>query len=361
MRFVMTGGGTGGHIFPAIAIADGLMERYNDAEILFIGAKGKMEEKVVPENNYNIKLIEVSGFNRKNPIRNFKFLRDFFNSMAVCKKILKEFKPDAVIGTGGYVSGPVVYSAIKMGIPSILQEGNSFPGKVTKSLSGKASRVIVNFEETISYLKRKDNVVRISYPVRSRLKLTDKQEAKKYFGFDNSGRTLFVFGGSQGASGINKSIMKILDALDEKNINLIWQVGKLNYETINKELAGKYNKVKVLDFIKEIDMAYSAADLVVCRAGISSIMELSLLRKPAVLVPYPFAAENHQEKNAVSMVKMNAAVMIKESVLDENLLNSIREIIFDDNKLAELGSNASLLYDRNAPEKIVDEIIKTIN
>ncbi|MCE1165109.1 MAG: undecaprenyldiphospho-muramoylpentapeptide beta-N-acetylglucosaminyltransferase [Bacteroidetes bacterium] len=361
MRFILTGGGTGGHIFPAIAIADGLRERFGDAKILFIGAKGKMEEKVVPENGYDIRLIEVSGFSRKNIFKNFKFIKDFFTSMRECRKIMNQFRPDAVIGTGGYVSGPVVYSAIKKGIPSVVQEGNSFPGKVTKTMSGKANRVIINFEETLYYLKRKDNVVKISYPVRSRLKLSDKSEAKKFFGFDNGNRTLFVFGGSQGAAGINIAVGRMLGLLEAKGINLIWQAGKNNYEKIMSETGGRYKNVKILDFIKEIDTAYSAADLVVCRAGISSIMELSLLGKPAVLVPYPYAAENHQEKNALSMVKLNAAVMIRESEADEKLADTVTGLIFDDRKLGELGSNASGMYDRGAVGKIVDEIIKTLN
>lgn len=361
MRFVMTGGGTGGHIFPAIAIADGLRERFNDAKILFVGAKGKMEERVVPDNGYEIKLIEVSGFSRKNIFKNIKFVKDFFTSMRACRKIMDEFKPDAVIGTGGYVSGPVIYTAIKKGIPAVVQEGNSFPGKVTKTMSGKADRVIINFEETLDYLKRKDNVVRISFPVRSRMTLTDKSAAKKYFGIENGNRTLFVFGGSQGAAGINRAVGKMLGTLAGMNINLIWQVGKSNYEKISSETSGMHENIKVLGFIKEIDMAYSAADLVVCRAGISSIMELSLLAKPAVLIPYPYAAENHQEKNALSMVKLNAALMIRESEAEEKLEKTITGLIYDDIKLGELGKNASGMYDRGAVGKIVNEIIKTIN
>ncbi len=361
MKFVMTGGGTGGHIFPAIAIADELKRKFEDAEILFIGAKGKMEEKVVPENNYEIRLIEVTGFSRKNVLKNFKFVKNFFTSMKECRKILTEFRPDAVIGTGGYVSGPVVYSAVKMRIPAIIQEGNSYPGKVTKTMSGKASKVIINFEETLKFLKRKDNVVRISYPVRSRLKPVDKNTAKRFFGFENDNKTLFVFGGSQGAEGINNAVLKILGILRDKNINLIWQAGKNNFERINNEIKEKHANVRLFDFISEMDMAYSAADLVVCRAGISSIMEISLLGKASVLIPYPYAAENHQEKNAVSLVNMNAAVMIKESEQEEKLSGTIIGLISDGSKLAELGGNASRLYDRDAPEKIVTEIIKTIN
>lgn len=361
MKFIMTGGGTGGHIFPAIAIADELRRKFGDAEILFIGANGKMEEKVVPENSYRIRLIEVTGFSRKNVLKNFKFVKNFFTSMRECRKILAEFKPDAVIGTGGYVSGPVIYSAVKMRIPAIIQEGNSYPGKVTKTMSSKADKVIINFDETLKFLKRKDNVVRISYPVRSRLKPVDKNTAKRFFGFDNDNMTLFVFGGSQGAAGINNAIKNILGKLREKNINLIWQVGKNNFEKIDGELKEKHENLRVFGFINEMDMAYSAADLVVCRAGISSIMEISLLGKASILIPYPYAAENHQEKNALSMVKMNAAVMIKEGWQEEKLSDTIIELLSDGNRLAELGRNASLLYDKEAPGKIVNEILKTIN
>ena len=361
MRVILAGGGTGGHIFPAIAIADEIMKREGKSHILFIGSKGRMEEKVIPENNYDIKLIEVSGFNRKNIFNNLTFIKNYLNSLVRCKKIISEFNPDVVVGTGGYVSGPVVSSAVKKGIPTLIQEGNSYPGKVTKYLSGKVNRVIINFKETKDYLKRKDNVVEISYPVRSKLKVHSKEEACKFFGIDHNLKTLFVFGGSQGSKAINECIKDSIKLIAENNINLIWQTGKLHFKEISDSFSDRYKNVKITEFIKEMDIAYSASDLIVCRAGISSIMELSLFKKPVILVPYPFAAENHQEKNALSLIKRNAAIMIKETDLNNIFFDKVYETINSGTKLNNLSDNIAMIYDIDAPFKIYNEIKNIIN
>lgn len=361
MRVIMTGGGTGGHIFPAIAIADEIMKNESTSKILFIGAQGRMEEKVVPENNYEIRLIEITGFNRKNIFNNVTFIKNYLNSLGRCKKIIGEFKPDVVVGTGGYVSGPVVSSAVKNGIPTLIQEGNSFPGKVTKYLSGKVSRVVVNFIESEKYLKRKDNIIKISYPVRNKLKVYGKDEACRFFGLDKNLKTLFVFGGSQGAKAINECIKESVKQLADNNINLIWQTGKTGFKEYSEMFNGVHKNVKVLEFIKEMDYAYSASDLVVCRAGISSIMELSLFRKPAILVPLPTAAENHQEKNALSLIERDAAIMIKENNLNNGFINKVNEVINSDTILYNLSENISKIYDKDAPLKIYNEIKNIIN
>jgi len=361
MRVIMTGGGTGGHIFPAIAIADEIMKRDSASDVLFIGAKGKMEEKVVPENNYDIKLIEVTGFNRKNIFNNATFIKNYLKSLGVCKQIISDFKPDVVVGTGGYVSGPVISSAVKKGVPTLIQEGNSYPGKVTKYLSGKVSRVVINFKETGKYLKKSDNVVEISYPVRNKLKSYSKEEACRFFGLDHNLKTLFVFGGSQGSKAINGCLKESVKELSDNNINLIWQTGKSGYEEISESLKDKYKNVKILEFIKEMDYAYSASDLIVCRAGISSIMELSLFKKPVILVPYPFAAENHQEKNALSLIERDAAIMIKEENLNSSFLKKVFETLNSDTKLNKLSENISKIYDNDAPFKIFNEIKNIIN
>jgi UDP-N-acetylglucosamine--N-acetylmuramyl-(pentapeptide) pyrophosphoryl-undecaprenol N-acetylglucosamine transferase len=361
MRVIMTGGGTGGHIFPAIAIADEIMKREANSHILFIGAIGRMEERVVPENNYEIKLIEVTGFNRKNIFNNITFIKNYLNSLGKCKKMISNFKPDVVVGTGGYVSGPVVSSAVKKGIPTLIQEGNSYPGKVTKYLSGRVNRVVVNFKETRNYLKRKDNVVEISYPVRNKLIPCGKEEACKFFGLDHNNKTLFVFGGSQGSKAINDCVKDSIKSLAESSINLIWQTGKINYKEISDSIGNTYGNVKIVEFINEMDKAYSASDLILCRAGISSIMELSLFRKPAILVPYPFAAENHQEKNALSLVGRNAAIMVKEENLKSSFLEKVKETINSEKTLRELSENVSKIYDNDAPFKIYNEIKNIIN
>jgi UDP-N-acetylglucosamine--N-acetylmuramyl-(pentapeptide) pyrophosphoryl-undecaprenol N-acetylglucosamine transferase len=338
------------------------VKNVNNAEILFIGAKGRMEEKVVPDNGYDIKTISISGFQRRKILKNWNVLFKLAGAVRASRKIIREFSPDAVIGTGGYVSGPVVYSAVKLGIPALIEEGNSYPGVVTRYLSNKVDRVVINFEETAGRLKPGSKTVKISYPVRSKLKKRDRAESLKFFGIENtSAKTLFVFGGSQGARANNAEVMKIIDDLSQNNINIIWQTGRTDFNSISGAISEKYQNVRILEFINEMDYAYSASDLVVCRAGISSIMELSLLRMPAILVPYPFASENHQEKNALSLVHKNAAIMIKESGIGSELKKTIIETINDGEKLKSLSANISGLYDIEAPSKIVKEIINIID
>lgn len=356
MRVIMTGGGTGGHIFPALAIADEIKKRESDSCIKFIGAKGKMEEVVVPENNYDIALIEVVGLNRKNMLKNINFIMKYYTSLSKCKKIIKDFNPDVVIGTGGYVTGPVVSSAVNLGVPSIIQEGNSYPGKVIKYLAPKVNKVIVNFKETKDYLKRKDNVIQISYPVRSRIKSINKEDALKFFEINNRDKTIFVFGGSQGAKAINEVLELNIESLSDENINIIWQTGKANYERISNKFRNISDRIKIYGFINDMDKAYAASDLVICRAGISSIMELSLTSKPAILIPYPYAAENHQELNARSLVERDSAVMIKEDNIRETLIEKIKSLLFDEEKLRILSNNISKIYDTEALSKIYKEI-----
>ncbi|MFA5011983.1 MAG: undecaprenyldiphospho-muramoylpentapeptide beta-N-acetylglucosaminyltransferase [Ignavibacteria bacterium] len=356
MRVIMTGGGTGGHIFPALAIADELKNRESDSCIKFIGAKGKMEEVIVPENNYEIALIEVVGLNRKNMLKNINFILRYYTSLRKCKKIIKDFKPDVVIGTGGYVTGPVVSSAVNLGVPSIIQEGNSYPGKVIKYLAPKVNKVIVNFEETRDYLKRKDNVVQISYPVRNKIKSINKEDALKFFEITNRYKTIFVFGGSQGAKAINEVLESKIEKLSNESINIIWQTGKANYERISNKFKNISDRIKIYGFINDMDKAYAASDLVICRAGISSIMELSLTSKPAILIPYPYAAENHQELNAKSLVERSSAVMIREDEIRETLIEKIKSLLFDEDKLRMLSNNISKIYDTESPSKIYKEI-----
>ncbi len=361
MRVIMTGGGTGGHIFPAIAIADEIKLREPGSNIKFVGAKGKMEEIVIPENGYEIDLIEVVGLNRKNLLNNVAFIYKYLKSVRKCKKILSEFKPDVVVGTGGYVTGPVISSAVKLGFKSIVQEGNSYPGKVIKYLSPKVNKVIVNFEETRNFLKRKDNVVQISYPIRNSIVQVNKDAAKDQFGLNNNNKTLFVFGGSQGAKAINEVIDSGIKTLVDNNINVIWQTGKLNYDRFSEKYRSLQDRVKIFSFIKEMNSAYSASDLVICRAGVSSIMELSAMSKPAILIPYPYATDNHQEKNAKSLAERNAALMMKEEQTAGSLISEIISLINSDEKLNTFADGISRIYDKDAPLKIYQEIKKVLH
>jgi len=359
MKIIFTGGGTGGHIFPAIAVADEMKKNYKDVSILFVGARGRIEEKIVPANNYELKTIDITGLTKRNILKlPFKLLKALKN----CREILNDFKPDVVVGTGGFASGPMVYSAVKRKIPAVVQEGNSFPGKVTRYLASKATKVIVSFEETKNYLKRKDNVEKISYPVRNSLEKVDKIGALNYFGLNNGCRTLFVFGGSQGAKKINEAFIGKIKSLCDENINIIWQTGKYSYAEI-KNLCEPYKeKIKVFDFIDNMKYAYSASDLVVCRSGMSSIMELSFLKMPAVLVPFPGAADNHQEKNARTLEKEKACILILQDELDSKMMNVITNTIFNNETLNTLSENIHKFSDPDSAKKIANLIYQlTLN
>ena len=360
MKYIFAGGGTGGHIFPAIAIADEIIKTDNNAEILFIGAKGRIEEKIVPSNNYRLETIELSGFNRSNALKNLKLPLKLIRSFRKCLRILKDFRPDVVIGTGGFVCGPVIYAAGLLKIPTLIQEGNSYAGKTIKFLSERSNKVVINFKETEKYLKRKDNIIVISHPIRSSLKKADRNKAVEFFDLSFSNKTIFVFGGSQGARGINSAIEKIALKLAGADINIIWQTGKTEYAGLSSRFRDQEKKIRILEFIENIDIAYSAADLVICRAGITSIMELASMQKACILIPLPSSAENHQEMNARSLEEKNAAVMIKENETDGKLYKEIMNIIYDDKRSAELSESIKQFADPDSANKIAEEAIKLI-
>jgi UDP-N-acetylglucosamine--N-acetylmuramyl-(pentapeptide) pyrophosphoryl-undecaprenol N-acetylglucosamine transferase len=355
MNIILSGGGTGGHIFPAIAIADELRNMQKDINILFVGAKGKLEEKIVPENNYEIKTINISGFNKNiKTILTLPF--KILSALSESRKILKSFKPGAVAGTGGYASGPIVQEACKMKIPTLIQEGNAIPGKVTKFLSGKVNKVVVNFPGTADYLKRKDNIIQIAHPIRSNLSLKDKKTSLESYNLNPERKTLFIFGGSQGAHGINKVIFENLNEFRQRNLNIIWQTGRPDFENY-KSLSNKDN-ISVHSFINDMDTAYSASDLIICRAGITSIMEIAALGKPAVFVPYPFSAENHQLLNARTLEKSNAGFVVLHESIRSELLDVLFKLITDDEKLKMTGENIKKFSDISASKKIAEEILK---
>ncbi len=354
MRMIVAAGGTGGHIFPALAVADGIMERNKSSEILFIGAKGKMEEKIIPDAGYNIKTIDIIGIDRKNIFKNIKFAFKYYKAVKYCSEIMEIFKPQIVFGTGGFVSGPAFRSAYKKKIPFVVQEGNSYPGKVVRYFSDKAASVIVNFDETKKYLKQNSKVINISYPVRSKLRKYDKKIAATEMGLKNWGKVIFVFGGSQGSRSINKVVEKNLADMISDNISIIWQTGNTDFNKI-KLYEEKYKgHVVVYSFINKMDFAYSACDLAVCRAGISSIMELSLLKIPSLLIPYPYAAENHQLKNALSLFERGAAEMIEEKDLNNLFLDKIKDLFTNKDKLNMLSEKIGDIYDKGAVEKIIN-------
>lgn len=360
MKVLFACGGTGGHIYPAIAIAEEIKRKDENAEILFIGAKGRIEEKIIPENGYELKTVTIKGLDRKNFFKNITLPLKILGAVKDCKKIIREFDPEVAIGTGGYASLPAIYAASKMGIPTLIQGGDSYPSKVTKFLSKYVDRVVINFEETRVHLKRKENIVRFSHPVRTALSKVNKDEAYELFGLDRNKKTLFIFGGSQGAKGINDAVEKIISELTEMDLNLLWQTGKYDYERFHNKFNDEEKNIKIFEFIEHMGHAYSVSDLVVCRAGISSIMELSMLGMAALLIPLPFAAENHQEKNARTIERAHAGIVLEQAELDEKLLGTIKDSISNDVLLNEMKENIKQFSDPHAAEKIAGEVLKLV-
>jgi len=361
MRYLFAGGGTGGHIFPAIAIADEIKKIDWESEILFIGAKGRIEEKIVPSNNYRLVTIDITGFDRSAINKNASLPYKFISALIRCRKIIKGFKPDVVIGTGGFVCGPVIYVANRMKIPTLIQEGNSFAGRTIKFLAAKANRVVINFEETRNYFKRKDNIIKISHPIRSSLKRTDRRKALEYFGLPADNKTIFIFGGSQGARGINNGIEKIVGRLFENDLNVIWQTGKSDHEKLSKEFEFLGSRVKILEFIDNIDYAYSASDIVICRAGITSIMEIAYLEMASILIPLPTSAENHQELNARSLATREAAILILQNEMEKKLFDEIISLLKDEKRILRMKEEVKSFSDAEAASKIAREVIKLTN
>ena len=361
-RFIVSGGGTGGHIFPAISIANELKKRFADAEILFVGAKGRMEMERVPAAGYRIEGLPVSGFDRKNMLRNVKVLINLAVSILKARKIIRTFKPDIAIGVGGYASGPLLKAASGFGVPTLLQEQNSYAGVTNKLLAQKASKICVAYDGMEKFFP-KDKIEKTGNPVRQDLFNVAPKAAEAYdfFGFKPAKKTLLIVGGSLGARTINQSIIAQLDALSKAGIQIIWQTGKFYIE--DARIAAKNYASKtflVTDFVSRMDYAYSIADLVISRAGASSISELCLLAKPTILVPSPNVAEDHQTQNALALVKKDAAIMVKDIEAKEQLIKTALQLIQNDAELKKLAVNILKLAEQNSAKRIVDEIEKIV-
>ncbi len=359
-NIIISGGGTGGHIFPAIAIANALKKRFADANILFVGAKGKMEMSKVPEAGYPIKSLWISGFQRRLTIKNLMFPLKLVLSLWKARLIIKKFNPDVVIGVGGYASGPTLKMANRLNIATLIQEQNSFPGITNRLLAKNVNRICVAYEKLEKYFPI-EKIVLTGNPVRE--EVVDikgkREEAQQFFGLDDSKKTVLVVGGSQGAVSINKSIAANLNVFEENKIQLIWQTGK-SYYTEATELIGKSSSIKVHEFIKRMDLAYAASDLVISRAGAIAISELSLVKMPVIFIPLPSAAEDHQSKNAQALVEKNAAFLIKDNEAINELPKLLISLINNDKKRNEISANISAFALPNAAELIVDEIEKLI-
>ena len=364
INVLVSGGGTGGHIFPALSIANEIKRRYPDARILFVGAEGRMEMEKVPAAGYNIIGLPVSGFDRKHLLRNFKVVARLLKSMGMAKKILKDFKPDIAIGVGGYASGPMLKAAQKQGIPTLLQEQNSYAGVTNKLLAAKADSICVAYEGMERFFPA-DKIVLTGNPVRRNLLDcgATPEQARQAMGVDPNKKTILIIGGSLGARTINNAIMDGLSKIGETyNVQVIWQTGKIYDQQCREALqASGVKNVVQMPFISNMDMAYRAADLVVSRAGASSISELQLLGKAAILVPSPNVAEDHQTKNALALVKHDAAIMVTDADASSQLVDTMLNTVADTEKTASLGMNVEKMALRDAAEHIVDEVEKIIN
>lgn len=359
LKFILSGGGTGGHIYPAIAIANELKLRFPDAEILFVGASNKMEMQKVPQSGYPIKGLWIAGIQRKLTFDNALFPIKLLDSLLKSRTIIRHFKPDVVIGTGGFASGPLLRVAGIAGIPTVLQEQNSFPGITNKWLSKKASKICVAYENLEKFFP-KSKIVLTGNPVRQDLVdfKQKRQEGIEIFKLDATKKTILVLGGSLGARRINQLIAKELLNFSAQNTQLIWQCGKLYYD----EYAhfNENENVQVLPFIDRMDFAYAAADVIISRAGASSVSELCLVGKPTLFIPSPNVAEDHQTKNANAIVNKQGALLLKESELDTQFTNTINSLLNDEELQKKLSQNMVQLAKPNATKDIVDEIVKLI-
>lgn len=362
LRVIISGGGTGGHIFPAIAIAQAIKKRFPNSKILFVGAEGRMEMSRVPEAGFEIIGLPVSGFYREKIWRNAKVLWKLQKSLLKAKKIINEFKPHIAIGVGGYASGPLLRVAASKKIPILVQEQNSYPGVTNKLLAAKASAICTAYPDMDNYFP-KDKIVITGNPCReSILSDVSKEEAARFFDLDPSKKTILVIGGSLGSKTLNQSFQQGLNLISETDVQLIWQSGDFYFHDLFLEIPNREGteNIRLYSFLNRMDMAYKMADLVISRAGASSISELSLLGKASILVPSPNVAEDHQTKNAMALVKNNATILITDEEAVDMLVAKALETVYDDKKLKSLSDNISKLAQKDSANRIVDEMVKVI-
>ncbi len=361
LRVIISGGGTGGHIFPAVSIANALKELCPEAKILFVGAEGRMEMQRVPAAGYEIKGLPICGFDRKHILNNIKTLFKIMQSRRIAKRIIKEFRPMAVVGVGGYASGPTLDEAQAMGIPTLIQEQNSYAGVTNKLLAKKADKICVAYDGMERFFPA-NKIVLTGNPVRQNLLdcTTSREDAIKSFGLDPAKKTILIIGGSLGAKTMNDSVLNNLVLIKQSNAQFVWQTGKYYSATVKEELAkrGKPENLAVMEFISDMAVAYRAADLVVSRSGAGSISELKLLGKAAILVPSPNVAEDHQTKNTLALTTRDAAVYVKDAEAVRTLIPRALNAVADDALLAKLSKNIKTLAHPDAARIIAREVIK---
>lgn len=360
LKIVLSGGGTGGHIFPAVAVADEIRKRFPDAEFLFIGANGKMEMEKVPQAGYRIEGINIAGFDRGNLLSNIGLPMKIISSLSRSKKIIKDFKPDFAVGTGGFASGPALFTAAVAGIPVFIQEQNAHAGITNKFLSRKAKAIFTAYPSVDGFPKEKTKF--LGNPIRQNIitDLINSREAKIKMGLDPDKLTVLSVGGSLGSRTLNNGWKNNIENFKNSGMQLIWQTGKLDYPEIIKDENLNSDSVQIKEFITDMALAYSAADIIVSRAGAIAISELAVAKKPVILVPFPFAAEDHQTKNALNLVERNAARMVKDSEMDEKFWPTLMEIAKSENLRKEMSSNLQFFAKPDAAKEIVDNILKYI-
>ena len=360
-NIVLSGGGTGGHIFPAVAIANRLKEKYPDSDILFVGAKGRMEMEKVPAAGYNIEGLWISGFQRRLTLDNLSFPFKLASSLCKAKRIIKKFKPDVAIGTGGYASGPLLYKAAKKGVPTLILEQNSYPGVTNRILAKRVDVICVAHEGMEKYFPENKLVVTGS-PIRKEIveMKVDKKDALKFFKVVDGLPVLLIVGGSQGARGINIAVKNNLNKILEAGVQVIWQTGKSFYSEAVRtaEESNNAEKVKVFEFINKMDYAYAVADIVVSRAGAIALAEIVAVGKPAIFIPLPTAAEDHQTKNAMMLAKNDAALLINEKNANENMADTVIDLIFSEEKKQKIKTNLEKFKTPDATGKIVQQVEK---
>ncbi len=361
IKIIISGGGTGGHVFPAIAIANAIKEQSPDTELLFVGAQGKIEMQAVPNAGYKIEALPIQGFLRKISFHNVKLIFNLIKSLLLSNKIIKKFKPDIVVGVGGYASGAIVYVAQKKGIPTLIQEQNSYAGVTNKILSRKAKKICVAYDNLDKFFDKK-KIVKTGNPVRKYLynNKVNKEEALDFFKLNRNKTTILVLGGSGGARSVNNAVIGGLETIKaNSNIQFIWQTGKYYYEKSLEELK-KHNadNVHIYPFIKKMDFAFAVADIVISRAGAGTISELCLVKKPSILVPSPNVAEDHQTKNAMALTDKNAAILVKDIDAEKLLIKEAIKLSKNKEKLFSLSKNISQLAIYDSDKLIVNEIFK---
>ncbi|MBX3164191.1 MAG: undecaprenyldiphospho-muramoylpentapeptide beta-N-acetylglucosaminyltransferase [Bacteroidetes bacterium] len=360
LKIILSGGGTGGHIFPAVAIANEIKKLVPEADILFVGALGKMEMEKVPAAGYKIIGVPIAGLQRKLSLSNFKLPFLIIRSLWQTRKIIKDFKPDVVVGTGGFASAPVLRAATSKKIPALLQEQNSYAGITNKLLSKKASKICVAYEGMEKFFP-KEKILVTGNPVRQDIQniAAKRDEALRVFNLNPNKKTILVIGGSLGAKAVNEAIGEGIKTFAHNDIQLVWQTGKIYFEKAKQQTAGFENKnISAVDFISRMDLAYAAADVVISRAGAGAISELCIVQKPCILVPLPTAAEDHQTKNAMALVNKNAALLVRDTEAQHTLISTAVDLLNDNEKQKTLSTNISKMAFHNSANIIAKEVLK---